>query len=76
MKNVKFIIQVISNSLKQKMAAKTCIQQKYAIYDYTKKMCPHVHQRKCNFGDKFTISTKCSYSHDYESKSSPDGRVS
>ena len=29
------------SSLKQKMAAKTCIQQKYAIYDYTKK-CAHI----------------------------------
>ena len=32
-KNVNFIIQVIVNSLQQKMAVKTCIQQKYARYD-------------------------------------------
>ena len=32
-KNVNFIIQVILNSLKQKMAVKTCMQQKYARYD-------------------------------------------
>ena len=57
------------------MAAKTCIQEKYATKNYKNKIRPQRHQRECKFGDKCTFSTKCSYSHDHESKSTPDGRV-
>jgi hypothetical protein len=46
-KYLDFIAQVITKNLKWKMAVKTCIQQKYAIYDFKSRMYPHRGQNLC-----------------------------
>ena len=52
------------------MAVRTCIQQKYAIYDFKSRMYP---QRSQNVS--LEMSTKSLQSNSHESKLIPDGRV-
>ena len=53
------------------MALKTCVQLKYAIYDFKSRMYPQRNQQNVSF----QISTKCLQSNEHESKSIPEGRV-
>ena len=70
-KSVNFIVQVIIKGLKQKLAVKTCIQQKYAIFDFKSKMYPQRDQKNVSF----EIGTKCLQSNEHKSKLIPNIRV-
>ena len=53
------------------MAVKTCIQQKYAIYDFKSRMYPQWDQKNVSFEK----SVKCLQSNEHENKLIPNGRV-